>query len=219
MSAVFNTVFVVDDDPPVLKALERLLRGAGFEVQGFRSAQAFLEQHDSTIPGCAILDVAMDGLNGLELQQALAASGCDRPIVFLTGRGDIPMSVRAMKAGAVNFLTKPVDAKDLLAAVRIAIGKDGMARQAGAELEIIERRLAALTPRERQVLGHVVAGRLNKQIAGELGTSEKTIKVHRARVMQKMSVRSVADLVRATARAGIAPADISQPVNCAQRRG
>jgi FixJ family two-component response regulator len=209
MTSVANTVFVVDDDPPVLKALERLLRGAGFEVQGFPSSQAFLAQHDPATPGCAILDIAMDGLNGLELQQALAASGCDRPIVFLTGRGDIPMSVRAMKAGAVNFLTKPVDANDLLAAVRIAIEKDGMARQAGAELEIIERRLAALTPRERQVLCHVVAGRLNKQIAGELGTSEKTIKVHRARVMQKMGVRSVADLVRTTARAGIAPADIS----------
>ena len=208
MTGVANTVFVVDDDPPVLKALERLLRGAGFDVQSFGSSQAFLEQHDSTKPGCAILDIAMDGLNGLELQQALAASGCDRPIVFLTGRGDIPTTVQAMKAGAVNFLTKPVDAKDLLAAVRIAIDKDDLARQAGAELEVIERRLAALTPRERQVLHHVIAGRLNKQIAAELGTSEKTIKVHRARVMQKMGVRSVADLVRATVRAGIAPADI-----------
>ncbi|SDR63375.1 Two-component response regulator, FixJ family, consists of REC and HTH domains [Rhizobiales bacterium GAS113] len=180
MIAAANTVFVVDDDPSILKALERLLRGAGFEVQSFLSSQAFLEQHDPAIPGCAILDVAIDGLNGLELQQALATSGCDRPIVFLTGRGDIPMSVRAMRAGAVNFLTKPFEVKDLLAAVRFAIDKDCAGRQAHKELGAIERRLAALTPRESEVLRHVIAGRLNKQIAAELGTAEKTIKVHRA---------------------------------------
>jgi FixJ family two-component response regulator len=207
MIAAANTIFVVDDDPSILKALERLLRGAGFEVQSFLSSQAFLEHHDPAIPGCAVLDVAMDGLNGLELQQALAMSGCDRPVVFLTGRGDIPMSVRAMRAGAVNFLTKPFEAKDLLAAVRLAIDKDCAARQAHKELEAIECRLAALTPRESEVLRHVIAGRLNKQIAGELGTAEKTIKVHRARVMEKMGVRSVADLVRVTEQAGVAPAD------------
>lgn len=208
MTAAANTVYLVDDEGPILKALERLLRGAGFEVKSFQSPQAFLEQHDPETPGCAVLDVAMDGLNGLELQQALAASGCDRPIVFLTGRGDIPMSVRAMRAGAVNFLTKPVDTKELLAAIRIAVEKDALSRATSAEMEAIKRRLAALTPRERDVLRLVVAGRLNKQIAAELGTAEKTIKVHRGRVMEKMAVRSVAELVRMTERAGIAPGNI-----------
>jgi FixJ family two-component response regulator len=205
MIAEAGTVFVVDDEQPVLKALVRLLRATGFEVRGFLSPQAFLHQHDPEIPGCAVLDVAMDGLNGLELQQVLTASGCDRPIVFLTGRGDIPMSVRAMRAGAVNFLTKPVGADDLLAAVRLAIEKDRAAREAGAALDAIRHRLATLTPRESEVLRQVISGRLNKQIAGGLGTAEKTIKVHRGRVMRKLGVRSVADLVRLTERAGIAP--------------
>jgi FixJ family two-component response regulator len=208
MTATANTIFLVDDDGPILKALERLLRGAGFEVKSFQSSQAFLEQHDPETPGCAVLDVAMDGLNGLELQQALAASGCDRPIVFLTGRGDIPTSVRAMRAGAVNFLTKPADTKELLAAIQLAVEKDALARATSARMEPIKRRLAALTPRERDVLRLVVTGRLNKQIAAELGTAEKTIKVHRGRVMEKMAVRSVAELARMTERAGITPGNI-----------
>ncbi|SDR23282.1 two component transcriptional regulator, LuxR family [Rhizobiales bacterium GAS113] len=208
MTGEANTIFVVDDEPAILKALERLLRGAGFEVRGFLSSQAFLEQHDPAIPGCAVLDVAMDGMNGLELQQKLAASGCERPVVFLSGRGDIPMSVRAMRAGAVSFLTKPVRAEDLLAAIRRAIEKDDTARRAHRELDAIGRRLATLTPRETEVLRRVIAGRLNKQIAGELGTAEKTIKVHRARVMEKMGVRSVAELVRMTDQAGFMPADM-----------
>jgi FixJ family two-component response regulator len=200
-----TTVFLVDDEEPILKALGRLLGVAGFEVQGFSSAQAFLDAHDHEIPGCAVLDVAMDGLSGLELQQRLAASGCHRPIIFLSGRGDIPMSVQAMRAGAVTFLTKPVDGDELLAAVHLAIERDRADRELRAELDAINRQLATLTPRECEVLRQVIAGRLNKQIAGDLGTAEKTIKVHRARVMEKMGVRSVAELVRMSQRAGIEP--------------
>jgi FixJ family two-component response regulator len=165
MTTPATTVFLVDDEEPILKALERLLGAAGFRVQCFSSAQAFLDEHDPEVPGCAVLDVAMDGLSGLELQQQLAASGCHRPIIFLSGRGNIPMSVQAMKAGAVTFLTKPVGGKDLLAAVHLAIEKD----QVCAKLDAITRRLATLTPREGEVLRQVIAGRLNRQIAGELG--------------------------------------------------
>lgn len=201
-----TTVFVVDDDPGVLRALARLLTAAGFETRGFPSPMAFLEQHHPATPGCLVLDVALPGLNGLELQQALAVSGCARPIVFITGRGDIPTSVRAMKGGAVDFLTKPVNDEELLAAVRNAVEMDRLARAAQAELAGLNLRLATLTPREREVLAHVVTGRLNKQIAGDLGTVEKTIKVHRARVMEKMAAPSLAELVRIAERLGIAPA-------------
>jgi FixJ family two-component response regulator len=190
------TVFLVDDDPSVLRALTRLLQVAGHQVQAFRSPAEFLAAHDPAVPGCAVLDLAMPGLNGLDLQQALAASSCLRPVIFVSGRGDVPSSVQAMKAGAVDFLTKPVSEEDLLAAVRRALDRDRLMRQARAELAVIAERLSTLTPREREVLGLVVAGRLNKQIAAELGTVEKTIKVHRSRVMEKMCVRSVADLVR-----------------------
>jgi len=150
-----------------------------------------------------VLDVAMPGLNGLELQQGLIASGHERPIVFLTGHGDIPMSVQAMKRGAVDFLTKPVNDADLLQAVRAAIEKDRRQRQAVAEVAEIQQRLTTLTPREHEVLEHVIAGQLNKQTAADLGTVEKTIKVHRARVMEKMKVRSVAELVHLTERVGL----------------
>ena len=203
MTITSPTVFVVDDDPGVLKALTRLLRLAGFEACAFNSSQSFLEGHDPATPGCAVLDVAMPGLNGIEVQRALTVSGSHRPIIFVTGRGDIPTSVRAMKAGAVDFLTKPVMDEDLLAAVRTAVEMDRAARAAEAELQSMRDRLAALTPRECEVLTHVVAGRLNKQIAADLGTVEKTIKVHRARVMEKMAVRSLADLVRVAQRLGI----------------
>ena len=201
-----DIVFVVDDDPTIRKALTRLLRAGGFEARTFASPQAFLEQHDPAAPGCVVLDVLMPGLGGLELQQALAASGCVRSIIFITGRGDIPTSVRAMKAGAVDFLTKPIDAEQLLPAVRTALARDRQARRAHDELAAIARRLATLTEREREVLEHVVAGQLNKQIAGDLGTVEQTIKVHRGRVMAKMGVHSLAELVRVAERAGIAPA-------------
>jgi FixJ family two-component response regulator len=200
MSPVEPTVFIVDDDPAVLKSLSRLLRATRFTVVTFGSPQEFLEQHDPHTPGCLVLDVAMPGLNGLELQNALRAKSSAIPIIFLTGRGDIPMSVQAMKGGALDFLTKPVRDEDLLKAVEAALEKDRVERQSRAELDEIQERLATLTPREREVLTHVVSGQLNKQIAYDLGTVEQTIKVHRARVMEKMKVNSVAELVRLTER-------------------
>jgi FixJ family two-component response regulator len=205
MTAEAAVVFIVDDDPAICRALTRLLRAAGFAARSFLSPQEFLETHDPATPGCVILDVALPGLNGLELQEALATSGCARSIIFITGQGDIPMSVRAMKAGAVDFLTKPVDDKLLLAAIRTAIDRDRLARRARADSEFVAQRLATLTHREREVLEHVVAGQLNKEIARDLGTVEKTIKVHRARVMAKMGVQTLADLVRVAERIGIAP--------------
>jgi FixJ family two-component response regulator len=203
LTALPATVFVVDDDPSVLRALTRLLRADGLETRPFASPETFLKQHDATTPGCVVLDIAMPGLNGLELQQALMKLGAPRPIVFLSGRGDIPTSVQAMKAGAVDFLTKPVNGKTLLAAVRRANEMDSRARQARSEQRAVAQRLATLTPREHEVLQHVIAGQLNKQIAADLGTVEKTIKVHRARVMEKMGIRSVAELVRMADQAGI----------------
>jgi FixJ family two-component response regulator len=197
------TLFVVDDEPDVRKALARLLRSAGFDVQAFSSAAEFLDAHEPEVPGCLILDLAMPGMNGLELQQRLALMGCRRPIVFLTGKGSIPTTVQAMKAGAVDFLTKPVDGEDLLKAVEIALGKDADERASRQIHAAIKERLARLTPREHEVLKHVVTGRLNKQIAAELGTVEKTIKVHRARVMQKMGAGSLAELVQLASMAGI----------------
>ena len=199
--AVF-TVFLVDDDAGVMKALSRLLRARGFEVQAFTSPQVFLAGHDVSIPGCAVFDVSMPDLDGLELQQALTAGGSQRPIIFLT-KGDIPTSVRAMRAGAIDFLTKPVSDADLLAAIARAEKADAETRRTSAELDSINARFAVLTPREREVMTHVIAGRLNKQIAGDLGTTEKTIKVHRGRVMEKLGVRSVADLVRLAEKARI----------------
>jgi FixJ family two-component response regulator len=201
---------VVDDDPSVLRALTRLLAAAGLEARAFPSPAAFLRAHDPATPGCLVLDLALPGLDGFELQQALTVSDCARPIVFITGRGDIPASVRAMKGGAVDFLTKPVNDQDLLAAVHNAIEIDRLAREAQVEVDALRQRLASLTPREREVLVHVVAGRLNKQIAADLGIVEKTIKVHRARIMEKMAVRSLADLVRIAERLGIPPATAAE---------
>lgn len=197
------TVFIVDDDAAVLKSLTRLLRSARLNVMAFGSPQEFLERHDPRAPGCLVLDLAMPGLNGLELQAALTVKGSAIPIIFLTGHGNIPTSVQAMKRGALDFLTKPVNDDDLLKAVQAAIEKDRLARIARAELEDIQARLDSLTPREREVLTHVVSGQLNKQTAADLGTVEKTIKVHRGRVMEKMKVHSVAELVHLAERAGI----------------
>ena len=191
------TVYLVDDDPGVLKALSRLLRVKGYEVQPYASPRLFLEEHDVAVPGCAILDVSMPDLDGLELQRALTASdGFHRPVVFVTGKGDIPTSVRAMKAGAIDFLTKPVKDEDLFDAISRAEDRDAHSRRLHSELASIQAKIGTLTPREREVLVHVVAGRLNKQIAGDLGTVEKTIKVHRSRMMEKLGIRTVADLVR-----------------------
>jgi FixJ family two-component response regulator len=196
-------VYLVDDDAGVLKGLSRLLRAKSYDVRAYASPEEFLARHDANVPGCAVLDVSMPGLDGLQLQQALADGGIHRPVIFLTGKGDIPTSVRAMKAGAIDFLTKPVSARDLLAAIARAEEQDVRTRKIDADLESIRARMASLTPREREVLTHVVAGRLNKQIAGDLGTVEKTIKVHRSRMMEKLGVRTVADLVRLAQKAGI----------------
>jgi FixJ family two-component response regulator len=198
------TIFLVDDDPGVLKSLTRLLKAHGYAVRAFASPRDFLAQHDPWVPGCAIFDVAMPGLDGLQLQAALNAGDVPRPVTFIAGRGDIPTSVRAMQAGAVDFLTKPVNDKNLLAAIARAAERDGAARRRQSDLDAINARLATLTPREREVLTHVVGGKLNKQIAFDLGTVEKTIKVHRGRMMKKLGVRTVADLMRLVDQAGIA---------------
>src|SRR5947207_1237036 len=203
MTALSPTVFVVDDYAPVRKSIARLLHAAGFAVAVFGSAEEFLARYDPQIVGCLVLDLAMPTLNGLELQHILAKAGSLLPIIFLTGTAGIPESVQAMKHGASDFLTKPVNDEDLLAAVRVAIQKDRDRRREQTELSEIRTRLATLTPREREVLEYVVAGKLNKQIAGDLGTVEQTVKVHRARVMQKMRVQSVAELVRLTERCRI----------------
>ena len=200
------TVFVVDDYAPGRRSISRLLRAAGFAVTAFESAKEFLAQYDPETPGCLVLDLAMPAVSGLELQGILADRGSLLPIIFLTAYGDIPKSVQAMKLGASDFLTKPVNDEDLLAAVRVAIEKHRDLRREQAELSEIRARLATLTPRERVVLEYVVAGKLNKQIAGELGTVEQTVKIHRAHVMQKMRVQSVAELVRMTERCGISGA-------------
>jgi len=189
-------VFVVDDDHAILRAFSRLLGSAGFSVKTFDSPAEFLVQHDPDVPGCALLDVGMHGMDGLELQAELANVGARRPIVFVTGRDDARTSVRALKAGAMDYLTKPVDGDDLIAAVSSALARDVKARAQRSEIAAIRARYNLLTPREREVMEHVVAGRLNKQIACDLGTVEKTVKVHRARVMAKMQVRTVAALVR-----------------------
>jgi FixJ family two-component response regulator len=207
MSDAGFTVFIVDDDDRVLRALSRLVIEAGFPTRAYSSAQAFLDDHDPVVRGCAVLDVAMPGLDGFRLQRMLSADHICRPIIFITGRGDIPMSVRAMRDGAIDFLTKPVDADDLLSAVERARAVETDALRARGEIELIEANLASLTPRERQVLPYVIAGRLNKQIAGTLGTVEKTIKVHRARMMRKLGVRTVQDLVRLAELVGIDPAE------------
>jgi FixJ family two-component response regulator len=196
-------VYVVDDDPVVLRALERLLESAGFEVAAFPSAREFLERHDQAAAGCLLLDLAMPGLNGLELQAMLEQRASHLPVVFLTGHGDIAASVRAMKQGASDFLTKPVDDALLIATIRDALARDRAQRASRVELESITQRLATLTERERQVLELIVAGKLNKEIAAELGTVEKTIKFHRANLMHKMGVRVVADLVKLAERAGV----------------
>ena len=203
------TIFLVDDDPGVLKALTTLLIESDFEVRAFSTPQEFLSQYDPSVPGCAVFDVAMPGLDGLELQSSLATGNTDRPVIFITGVGDVPTSVRAMKAGAIDFLTKPVSDEDLLGAIARAAEKDAEARKRHKELESINERLTKLTRREREVLTHVIAGQLNKQIAHDLGLVLNTVKVHRGRVMEKMGVRSVAELIHLAERAGVRPWDAS----------
>jgi FixJ family two-component response regulator len=203
MNGEARTVFIVDDAREVRTALARVLTAFGYQVRSFESAERFLAEHDADVPGCLLLDICMPGLSGLELQHSLATSSCARPIVFLTGAGDVKMSVHAMKEGAVDFLTKPIDNRQLFAAVEQALQRDAEQRLKGTIRSMICHRLETLTPRERQVMSHVIRGRLNKQIAAELGTGEKTVKVHRARMMSKMLARSVAELVQLGARVGV----------------
>jgi FixJ family two-component response regulator len=201
-------VFVTDDDPSVRKALARLLKSAGFQAKAFGSAEDFLREPLPDAPACAVLDVHLPGLDGLDLQRALAEKDATLPVVFITGHGDIPTTVRAMRAGAVDFLPKPFDDRDLLAAVRQAIARHAQARQAGAGLLDLRRRYERLSPREREVLVLVVSGMLNKQAGHRLGITERTIKEHRAQIMREMRADSLAELVRMTVRLGI---DLSPP--------
>jgi FixJ family two-component response regulator len=205
MNDASQMVFLIDDEPSVLKALARVIGATGFRTASFSSPQSFLEQYEPAARGCIVLDVSMPGLTGLELQQALIEKNCSLPIVFLTARGDIPTSVRAMKHGAVDFLTKPVDDDDLIAAVDRALDREATDQVRRAQIAELQMRFSTLTSREQEVLGHVIAGRLNKQIAAVLGTTEKTVKVHRARVMDKMQAQSLAELVRLSGTAGISP--------------
>jgi len=203
MSAVAPMVFVVDDDPSVRRSLTRLLASAGYTVEAFASAREFLARERYAGPCCLVLDVRMPGLSGLDLQETLAATGRRMSIVFVTGHVDVPMSVRAMKRGAADLLTKPVDAKDLLNAIQRCVAKD--VEDLGEETRVAEvrKRVKLLSPRETEVFALVVTGMLNKQIASALGISEKTIKVHRARVMEKMRAGSVAELVRLADSVGV----------------
>jgi RNA polymerase sigma factor (sigma-70 family) len=198
-------VFIIDDDAPIRRALGRLLRSVGYSFESFPSARAFLSRPPPAGPSCVILDYRMPGLNGLELQGALAAAGRDESIIFITGHGDIPTCANAMKAGAIDFLAKPFRDEDLLDAIARSLKRSEVLWREHAERTKIQILIDQLTPREREVMELVAAGKLNKQIAAELGASEKTIKVHRGRVMQKMQVFSVAELVRLTASVGIQP--------------
>src|SRR5690349_2096345 len=188
-------VFVVDDDPSIRSSLKFLMSSVGLQVEGFDSADALLKQELPDAPSCLVLDVRLRGLSGLDIQRRLVARNCHIPIIFITGHGDIPMSVRAMKAGAVEFLTKPFRDQDLLDAVRIALEKDRARRERQKEVSDLKERYNSLTPREQEVISMVVSGMLNKQIADQLGTAENTVKVHRSRAMEKMQAQSLADLV------------------------
>lgn len=196
MSESDDVVYVIDDEPSIRRSLERLFSSIGLQCVSFGSAIEFLDAERGNGPACLVLDVRLPGLSGLDLQQEMSKAGMHVPIIFLTGHGDIPLSVRAMKAGAVDFLTKPFHEQDLLDAVRRALDRDRNGRREQAEISTLRQRYETLTRREREVLSLIVAGMLNKQAAASLGTSEKTIKVHRHQVMEKMQAQSLADLVR-----------------------
>jgi RNA polymerase sigma factor (sigma-70 family) len=189
-------VFVVDDDPSIRRAIKRLVESVGLRVQEFASAQDFLRDQHHDAPSCLVLDVRLPGKSGLDFQKELAELGVRIPVIFITGHGDIPMSVRAMKAGAIEFLTKPFRDQDLLDAIQVAVERDRARRQREEEVRELRERLESLTSREREVLLLVVAGRLNKQIGAEIGTTEATVKVHRSQLMRKMGADSLAELVR-----------------------
>ena len=203
MTEMAGVVFVVDDDASMRESLKNLTRSVGLRVEAFASAQEFLRAKRSDEPGCLVLDVRMPGLSGLDLQKRMAETGTDLPIIFLTGHGDIPMSVRAMKAGAVEFLTKPVREQDLLDAIQQALERDRAMRHQRTDTEQLRERFDLLTAKEREVMGKVVTGLLNKQIAGELGMSETTVKIHRHQAMEKMRAGSLAELVRMADRLGL----------------
>jgi len=199
MKASENYVFVVEDDPSMRNALKNLLRSVGLDSQQFATAHYFLNADRPDVPSCLILDVRLPGLSGLDLQRELASAGIRIPIIFITGHGDIPMSVRAMKAGAVEFLTKPFRDQDLLDAIQVALDKDRIRRRNEGELAELKRRFDSLTSRERELLSLIISGRSNKNVAAEIGTSEITVKVHRRHLMQKMQAASFADLLRMAA--------------------
>jgi len=203
MTEAAPIVFVVDDDPSVRRAIKRLIGSVGLQVETFASALEFLSSKRSEGPSCLVLDIRLPGISGLEFQRKLAEADISLPIIFITAHVDIPMTVRAMKAGAVEFLTKPFRDQDLLDAVHVALERDRARREQEGEIAALRKRLESLTPREREVLPLVVSGLLNKQIAAEIGTSETTVKVHRSQLMRKLGADSLADLVRLAARIGI----------------
>ena len=194
------TVFIIDDDQGMLDALNRFLRTAGYETKAYSSPQAFLDEHDPSVPGCVVLDLSMPRVNGLAVQRELVTRGIERPIIFLSGRGTVPASVEAMKAGAVDFLPKPFKGDELLSAIKVAEERDRVRLQKAAERKAVGKLIDKLTPREKEVMELVVQGHLNKNTAALIGTTEKTVKVHRGRVMKKMGVKSVAELVRLTSK-------------------
>jgi FixJ family two-component response regulator len=196
-------VFVVDDDPSVRRAIQRLVESVGLQVELFGSAQEFLRSERPNAPSCLVLDIRLPGISGLDFQRELADANIHIPIIFITAHGDIPMTVRAMKAGAVEFLTKPFRDQDLLDAIHLALERDRAHRQRKAEIAVLRDRLESLTPREREVLPWVVAGLLSKQIADAIGATEATVKVHRSQLMRKMGASSLADLVRMAQKMGI----------------
>jgi FixJ family two-component response regulator len=203
MSEPQSIVFVVDDDASVRRAIQRLIESVGLQVESFGSAKEFLQANRSDVPSCLVLDIRLPGKSGLELQRELAEANIRIPIIFITSHGDVPMTVRAMKAGAVEFLTKPFRDQDLLDAVQLALERDRARRQQSAEIATLRERLELLTPRERQVLPLVISGLLNKQIAAEIGATEATVKVHRSQLLRKMGAHSLPDLVRMAHRLGI----------------